>query len=144
MKWTAPLATSWVRKASHDSMKPNGSAVATSASQRASQGISLQAKAQPISPRATPKVARPLQAKSPAGTGTETNTDHSETGDVVLGGQQDDNTTTEQVLHMPGTEAMKTSTEALPGIDSIEAAFEFDMRPEGFGENTFDGETAEE
>jgi hypothetical protein len=76
-------------------------------------------------------------------TGTETNTDHSETGDVVLGGQ-DDNTITEQVLHMPGTEEMQTPTEAVSSTDSIEAAFEFDMRQEGFGENTFDGETPEE
>ena len=79
------------------------------------------------------------------GAGAETTENNNETRDDVLGQQQDNITITDQqVLHMSGKEDMQAANEAVPGIDTIEAAFEFDMRPEGFGQDPLDGETAEE
>ena len=82
--------------------------------------------------------------------GTETTeTDHNETAgnDEFMGEQQQETTETDyqQVLHMhSGTEEMQTPVEIISGVDSIETAFNVDLRPERKWENTPDGEVAQE
>jgi len=90
-----------------------------------------------------PATIEEIKEYGTAGT-EEANADHHETGDDVMG-QQDDNNTTEQVLHMrEGTQEMQAATEALPGLDTIEATSDIGVWPEGQREDTFDGEIIEE
>ena len=79
-------------------------------------------------------------------TGTEeTNADHNEARENDILGQQQATTTEEQVLSVSvGEEEMQETAEAVPSLDTIEAAFEFDLREEGERENTLDSETVEE